>query len=670
MMKKSITHWEAERGIAIITALLVMTILLALGIAVLFSASTDMMTTKTQRTGQQAFFAADGGIGVARRALTEAFAEAMDGLSSGTIPFFKNNPPVTKGEFPDVQMLPPPGDTAFYKGVIDRAVQLAATAARAQKMDTLNGSKFTVQYSPISGTVSLHSSDAYNATESAVLRYSIQVTGQTDAGGSATVHETGRVSMDATLVASGGATGRDFKFSGFGAFFDNGDTQAGAPLASGTFSGPVHTNNHFAFLSDRSVTFRNVVSQVESKIRYDNTSNTTPNRAIPTASITGITLSSEGYKVIAAVPLPTDAFSQEYAVINSTGIVDKKSDGTPVDPPTVIPTDAQGKPIAVFDSSGRVIAAVLAANLRNVSNSPPAVSGGSLVNGVYISSANGSSITGAGIYVQGDVSDMQLYADTNGDQVYVIQQGINVSTIRTSYANNTTTLSTASTTVTYSGVFMDKSDPAKFQKGVSLYVNGSISGLRGGKSGLSVKPAIAASTRLTVTAQRDITVTGDIKYANPVANSDGTPVSNLSSLQNVLGIYTNDGNLNLSPVATYVAGPGLSLEINAAVVTFNGKTSNDNGQIEGSIVYTGTLTPGNNDRWKLVGSRVQSKINSIGYNYRDIYFDTRFSGGKFAPPFFPGTTYSLGPPPVPDTITVTSVNAPATTAMSWFRDSN
>lgn len=265
---------------------------------------------------------------------------------------------------------------------------------------------------------------------------------------------------------------------------------------------------------------------------------------------------------------------------------------------------------------------------------------------------------------------MQLYADSNGDQVYVIKQGTTVSTIRTSYANNTTTFSTTSKTVTYSGVFEDKSDPAKVQNGVSLYVNGGINGLRGGKSGSSVKPAIAAATRLTITALRDITVTGDIKYANPVANSDGTPVSNLGALQNVLGLYTNDGNLNLSPVTNYVAGPGLSLEINAAVVTFNAKTSNDNGEIEGSIVYTGNSTPGTNDRWKLVGSRVQSKINSIGYNYRDLYFDTRFSGGRYAPPFFPGTGYSLGPPPVPDTITVTSVNAPATTAMSWFRDNN
>jgi len=268
------------------------------------------------------------------------------------------------------------------------------------------------------------------------------------------------------------------------------------------------------------------------------------------------------------------------------------------------------------------------------------------------------------------VNDIQLYADTNGDQVYVFTQGSTTTTVRTSYTNANTTLSSGTTTRTYSGIFVDKSDPAAPKNGVSLFVNGSVLSLRGGKNGSTVRPAIAASTRLTVTSMRNITLTGDIKYANPVANSDGTDVSNINSIQNVLGIYTNNGNVGLAPNSNYVAGPGLSLEINAAVVTFNGKTSDDGGGIEGSITYTGGTATGANDRWRLVGSRVQAKINSIGYTFRDIFYDKRFSGGKFSPPFFPGTTYTLGPPAVPETITVTSVDAPAPTAMSWFRDNN
>src|SRR5205085_224083 len=192
----------------------------------------------------------------------------------------------------------------------------------------------------------------------------------------------------------------------------------------------------------------------------------------------------------------------------------------------------------------------------------------------------------------------------------VIKQGTTTTTVRTSYTNNTTTVTQGTSTKTLNGVFKDKSDPTNVKTGAMLFVDGNISSLRGGKDSSGTKPAVAAQTRLTIAAQRHIYIEGDLKYANPVANSDGTPVSNISSINNVLGIFTNDGNVYLSPNSSYVGGSGLSLEMNAAVVAFNTITSDDSGSIEGSIVYdTSNTSPGSNDRWRLVGSRVQSKIN-------------------------------------------------------------
>ena len=544
---------------------------------------------------------------------------------------------------------------------------MATVAARAQKLDQTNGSKFTVEYSPFSGTITKQVNDQFNAVEHITLRYSIKVTGTTSGGGSATVHESGLLSTTLTLEATGNGS-RNFKFSGFGAFFDNGDTQANAPLANGTFSGPVHTNTHFAFLSSRSVTFRNVVSQVDAKIRYDDTSTTTPNKNIPPPSLTGITLSSDGYKTTTAVPLPTNNFSQEYAVINGTGIIDKKSDGTPVDPPGNVPRDNHGDPIPVFESSGRVSVDILVANLRDEDNNPPGKHGQDLDDGVYVS-ADGSNINGAGIYVEGNVTDLQLYADTNGDQVYVIQQGSKTTTVRTNYTTKKTTISANGDSKTFDGVFTDKSDPTNPKVGVSLFVDGSINSLRGGRTSSMDRPAIASKTKLTITAQSDITVTGDLTYANQVVDDNGNKVSNIDSIENVFGIFTNDGNMNLAPNTSFVDGPGRSLEIDAAVITFNKDTTNDGGAIKGSIVYTGATAPGTNDRWKLIGSRVQSKINTIGFNYRDIFFDPRFSGGTFSPPFFPGTTYQILKPVAKD-VDITLVDTPFPTAMSWFRDNN
>lgn len=676
-IQKPASDRQNESGIALITALLATTILLALGVAIVFSSTMDTVTTKNARVSEQAFFAADAGVGIARKAMAKAFedrlAKLKTDLAAGTVSLYSNTPDTTDPthNFPVVQVLPDPDTTdgascTFYSDILTNAVSLSNDTTRNTKMYNLNGSSFTASFSPFSGKLDLIRTpgNASKAVQSMVFRYTVTVTGRTDAGGTATVSETGRVTSDLTLTTKSTVTNtRAFSFSGFGAFFDYGDTQASAPLASGTFSGPVHTNTHFAFLSSRSVAFRNIVSQVEDKIRYDDTSTTNPNHVIPTADITGIDISAEGYKQTDPVPLPANEFSQEYAVINSTGITDLKSDGTPVDPPGVMPTS----PATVFDSAGRVTAAALKENLRNAAGNKPTLSGGALPTGVYISSTDGANIAGAGIYVQGDATDIQIYADTNGDQVYVIKQGSTTTTVRSSFTNNQTTITSGSSTKTMTGLFKDKADPNAIKNGAMLYVNGAISSLRGGKDTSSTKSAVASATRLTITAQGDITITGDIKYAQPVANTDGSPVSGIGSITNVLGIFTNDGNVNLAPNSSYVGGSGLSLEMNAAVVSFNANTSNDGGQIKGSIVYTGSTTPGTNDRWKLVGSRVQSKINSIGYNFRDIYFDTRFQGGTFAPPFFPGTTYKLASVPTTTDITIASFSTPAASAMSWFR---
>jgi hypothetical protein len=683
MAVRRIEQVNNERGMALIAALMMSTMLLGLGMAVVMSVTIDTGISRSQRVGEQAFFAADAGVAIARSALATALQEEVQKIQSGEADYGDNgftriDDPEEAGEFPDVQVIPAPTPTnwdnhPFYINVRQRAEQLAAVEKRDERLRDLNGASFAVDFRPVSGSVNLVTTagDATRAVEAVVLRYSIDVTGRTEAGGRARVTESGLMSMNITLSNSGvPGTGRDFSFSGFGAFFDNGDSISNSALSAGTFTGPVHTNTHLAFFSNRNVVFRNVVSQVDSYIRYDSTDFGQGRRNIPGGDIKGIDISGEGYKQTDQVPLPDNNFSQEYAVINGTGIIDKRADGSPVDPPAVMPVDNKGNPLPIFNTLGRVTPEALSANLRNESRNKPSVSGGTIGNGVYVPSGDGSTITGAGIYVQGDATDVQLIA-SGTDQIYVISQkqgnSTTTTTITVSPSKNQTTIQTGSRAATYSGIPTDRSNPDSPRQGVSLFVNGSINSLRGGVSGSNRRPALAPGTRLTISAQRHITITGDIKYADPVLNSDGTPVSNISAVENVLGIYTNDGNVNLAPNANFVSGTGLSLEINAAIVAFNRNGINDSGRIEGSIVYTGGNSPGSADRWKLVGSRVQSKINNIGYSNRDIFFDVRFSGGKFAPPFFPGTKYDLGKESVAGEVTISKMDSPTPTGISWFR---
>lgn len=671
---------------ALITSLLATSMLLVLGMAVVLSATTDTVTTKAQRVGEQSFFVADAGVGIARRAIEQALSEEIEKIRNGTSPFYRNNPPTSSGQFPDVQVIPNPvassnpdwsDQPVFYRNVKARADQLVRNTARDQEFDQLNGSNFSVGFSPLTGTTTLVTQTPNQATQVVLLHYAIRVTGRTTAGGNATVNETGRLSTNINLTY-GPPSGsyRNFSFSGFGAFFDVGDdpNHPEYVLVPGTFSGPVHTNTHFGFYTGWQYTFRNVISQVDPNIRtYYN--NFVP---IPTSDYAGsIHLSADGYKQVARVPLPTNAFSQEYAVINGTGITDVKSDGTPVDPPAVMPRDGQGNSLPVLDSTGHVTVDALVANLRTAQNIAPTKSGSSLSNGVYISSSDGSSISGAGIYVQGTADDVKLYGDTNGDQVYVITQGSTSTTIRTSYANNTTTISSGSSAFTYTGVPTDQSDPLNPRPAVSLFVNGGITSLRGGKEGSTSNPALASQTALTVTAKRSIKVTGDLKYADPVVNSDGTPVSNIASVKNVLGLFTNDGNIYLDAKTNYVSNADLSIEIDAANAVFDSDTSNDSeapytGHEGGVTTWFGSghQAPTSSARIRLVGSDVEKNNSLVDYYNGDTYFDVRFSGGGFRPPFFPGTTYALGPPPVAGVLAISSIDQAASTAKSWFRDNN
>jgi hypothetical protein len=153
---------DGEHGVALISSLLAATMLLALGMAVVMSATTDTISTRAQRVGEQSFFVADAGIGIARRAIEQALAEEIDKIRNGTAPFYRNNPPASSGQFPDVQVIPTPVSSSnwsdqptFYQNVKARADQLVRNSSRDQEFDSLNGSNFSVNFKTFTGSLAL-----------------------------------------------------------------------------------------------------------------------------------------------------------------------------------------------------------------------------------------------------------------------------------------------------------------------------------------------------------------------------------------------------------------------------------------------------------------------------------------------------------------------------------
>lgn len=576
-----------------------MTLLYALALALLLSTTTDTLISSSYRASEEAFFAADAGIAMGRRAVAKAVSEQITLIAEGKAPVFQAETQI----LPDSTSAP---SSPFFAAIRTRATAIANSETRSRFS---NEAQYQIEILSIEGGPSTAPiRNVSNGLESYIYRYEIRSTGKSAYGARAEVVERGELRTH--LTASSSVSRRPF--TAYGTFFDRGDPEGGLVLVSGAFTGPVHTNSHFNFSSRNTVVFRGRVSQVDNFVIYDGSS-----EPVPVDGKQGVVVSAGAYERKEKVPPPQNNFVQELAVINGDGYNASNDPGT-------------------VDGQGRVTPDALRAGLSDVKGLPPPNGPGDIPNGVYVSSTDGTSITGGGIYVNGNAN---IELTTSGSaQTIQITQGASVSTITIDFDAATTTFSSGGTTRVFPGVPMDSSlGESNATPGISLFVDGSITSLSGpraveGQTG----PAIAPETAMTITAQRNITVTGDIKYSEPIVGADGNALPRANSVKSVLGIFTNDGNVVLQPDGSRTDGEGTSMEINASIAAFNSSKANDNGKLEGTIVY-GDGTPGSGSRLKIVGARIQANIANIKYKNRQIYYDPRLEGGNFAPPFFPGT---------------------------------
>ena len=158
-----------------------------------------------------------------------------------------------------------------------------------------------------------------------------------------------------------------------------------------------------------------------------------------------------------------------------------------------------------------------------------------------------------------------------------------------------------------------------------IYVDGPVS-----ISGPSSGAAVQNNAMLTVTANGNITQTGNLLYATEPVTTSGSSLDSLVSLPTsasyqVLGLFTANGEFVMTPSS------GSTLETDASIAVISSSTSC--GSNCGKIA-TGT----NFNTWTNVGGRAENSINSVGFNTGNVYFDQRFKQwSNFAPPWFPQT---------------------------------
>jgi Tfp pilus assembly protein PilX len=426
---------------------------------------------------------------------------------------------------------------------------------------------------PFNASASISFADSDCTPQSQVYNYlfSISSTG--------TVRTTGRRSVQSQGMLRVSATRGTF--ADYLLFMNTFTMNDGSTIwltSSGSFDGRVHTNTGFKFAFKP--TFQDEVTQHNSNATFYNNGspvslNANNNGTIDVPNFFGGYLRSQ-----TVVPMPTNSFNQQAASLGITGL----PAGTP-------PTNNQINTALFGTSSG---------------SAPP--------NGIYLPRDGSNQLTG-GIYIQGTVDKVKMWADTLANrQYYQFTQGSTYQTVEVDHALGTTKVWNNLTGLGTPTLYTNTPP-----NGV-LYGTNAITNLTGPDRTPStghVNPAIAENTTLLVAAAGDITIQGDITC------------DSFNNKNNVLGIFSSGGSVHIGNSAptnvnidAFVMASGTTGQF--AVDNFNSGSPRGSVNLRGGVVasYYGAF-----------GTFNSSGAMATGYS-RSFHYDRR----GLIPPFYPTTT--------------------------------
>jgi len=593
-------------GVALATALVLMTVLVAVISVLTISSLGEFKQSKNGILASQARNVAEAGAVYAEAMINSKTASVVKPLVDGYSSQFINNggdpssdPVIPQDKWDDVA-------TSIQTMLQDNYSSLSGSdldgAGRVNIRYKIDGFRLTALGSSGNGF-----SQTYTAN------YQVTSTGRADKGRKRIIEKgyltiiLGRPSLSQWLFLVEDAGGRR-------GFFSPGSV----------FNGPVHANQNWGFWG-RPV-FTDTVTSSDGGAWFYNR-NFRSDFLDSDHSADGYTRPDfqGGYNWHAArVELPRNALSQERAALGLPPDTDNNGDGIP-DPPSRAEKCQQ---------------------LRiTPCRTPPS--------GVYLVN-DGTNITG-GIYVQGNLSTLQLSAGGDGTQTYLFRQGSRTWTIVVDYNNNTTTITYPSgTSKTYSGVPNGQAPLSSGGPTGQIYVNGSIGQVRSPpRTGWvnpnspdhpppsSIQPALSLETQLNITASDKIGIFNDLIYeCDPTMMGDSNYLaahprcaSVTNGLRTVLGMFSlhdditilENGHLN----DIYLWGSYLSSADDKGLAVENYDTRGNQGSMHlfGGVIQWMDQLRGRVDRY---GNLIS------GYNERFEY-DGRFRNSSLAPPNFPTT---------------------------------
>jgi hypothetical protein len=655
-----------ERGMALIGVLLIMSLVLMLGLAVTFTALSDKSITSNFKNLTSGFYAAEAGVNNLHRLL-------------------RNDKFIT-GSLPD------PPNVVVGKPTLDRNAFIAlAEQSFSRKEYFPNDSAYRTKIKikelrmpyPADDLDPAHAGGKINyinpmypglgQVEPYAVTYQLESVGEGLAGlnGKVTLIEEGVINFKLMVHAEGGGV-RVGTFAEFAYYSDKFDpfNPEGPFVYQGLgpgdrFAGRVHTNERFGFWTpadgSNPPTFRGRVTQSfrsASYFRHGASSVPAPVDA-DSAVVEGVLVAPRfmaGFeRGVDAIPAAGNAFDQARAVLDGGYTL---SAGPPTDAELRFALRSAGDLSTPLEES------------KDPGSTMP-----SLSPGVYIPS-DGETFSGSGIYVMGDVDDLQLASDPSGNrQIIKITQGGKTTTIVIDMDAGTTIVDAGNGTRTLRGVPRDRSLVQKGNRSAaSLYIRGDIASFHGpGRNGEGEPiPAIDSNFAITVTAggyqsgdERrpvvggNVTLTGDLVYETPVVDAAGNPIN--QDANNVLGIFASGGNVNIPSDGR---APN-NLTVNASIAAFELKDTQGNpvlgsngrpfgGRIRSDVMdYFGKPYRG---YFNVVGGVQSSNYDNLGvydgafhgYMYKGTW-DPRYDNGQ-SPPFYPGYVVSGGGPTGPPVV--------------------
>lgn len=387
--KVSRSRRSADRGVALIAALLLLLLISGMTVAMVISSNSDMLINGYYRGYRGSFYAADSGLNVARQLMVNQL------VAAGSTNFSVTSQPIPAGtESAIITNV----NTAY--GAAYQAINTGIASASMPEQFQLDPTGTTIgapTCTVIGGGGTCAVPTGAVTGYSYVYTYTLRALGRSRGNQVTTLSDSGTIKIN----VAGNAGNANIAFSAYGMFIDQYGICDGSTLVPGTITGPVFTNGAWNFGSSGSYIFTDPIGSVSSNFGYQHSDGSCDQTAATSDKYKGTTIAPKFQSAVnlgsAPVPLPPDDYNQKRAVLDGKG-----TGNTPV-------TNAD-----------------LNANLKNISQTPYPVNG--TTSGVYLPYAPDPNtgvptFTGGGIYVQGDAS---VTLSTSGtSQVFnIVQNGV------------------------------------------------------------------------------------------------------------------------------------------------------------------------------------------------------------------------------------------------------